>query len=119
MHNGHTGPVKSARLEIKSWMLARFSVPIPAASQEPTSGPRLREGLAAKSALNARSLLWRYATLVLDRDGGGFDIPAIYYQFQGFLESIFAKVACRERPGFAGDEGQIVVLPQHRQNFFC
>ena len=75
------------------------------------SNREVREGLAAKSALNARSLLWRYATLVLDRDGGGFDIPAIYYQFQGFIGGVFPEVACGDCLGFAGQEGQIVVPP--------
>ena len=58
-----------------------------------------------------RRIVCSYETLVLDRDRGGRDIPAIDHQFGRFLECIFSKVACGERSGFAGQQGQVVVLP--------
>ena len=58
-----------------------------------------------------RRIVCSYEKLVLDRDRAGLDIPAIDHQFRRFLECIFSKVACGERSGFAGQQGQVVVLP--------
>jgi len=66
-----------------------------------------------------RCLFCCYTALVSDRDGAAFDIPAIYDQFHRSLEGVLAEVACCDSSGFAGHQGQVVVLPQHRQNFFC